>query len=164
MLLTTTFYKARVYNAFGDSIKPIIAGIDPGSTVGIAVLDVRGNIIDVESGKGLSASDVIFELQSYGEPLIIAADRNPAPKSVKKIAAAFNALSFVPEEHLSVLEKKQLVRPYLESLKLMNNHEKDALAAALKAFGFYSSKLRNLEKRYGKNYEQSLRSVLLRDI
>jgi predicted RNase H-like nuclease (RuvC/YqgF family) len=78
---------------------------------------------------------------------------------VKKINAAFNARFFVPEEHLSVLEKKELVRGY----ELGNNHEKDALAAALKAYNMSSAKLRNIEKRLGRRFEEDVRSLFSED-
>ncbi len=142
-------------------IKHIIVGVDPGTTVGIAVLDLEGNIIEVESGKNLSVADVIFEIQSFGEPLVIATDRNPAPKSVKKVKAAFKCLLFEPEEHLSVAEKKELLRNIDPELKKkMNNHEKDALAAALKAFNHFSAKIRNLRKRYG--HEEKIAKAMLK--
>jgi len=103
-------------------------------------------------------NDIIFEINDHGKLVLLACDRYPVPKTVQKIGATFRCKIFCPEK-LSVMEKKELVRKY----KTQNNHEKDALAAALKAYNAYSSKLRNLRKRYGKRFERNLRKILLKE-
>lgn len=121
-------------------------------------MDFKGNVLDVESGRGLSVNDVIFEINQHGRLVLLACDRYPVPKTVQKIGATFKCKIFCPEK-LRVMEKKDLVRGY----KTRNNHEKDALAAALKAYNAYSSKLRNLRKRHGKRFERDLRKILLKE-
>lgn len=132
--------------------------MDPGTTVGLAFVDFKGNILDIESGKGLSVNDIIFEINQHGKLVLLACDRYPVPKTVQKIGATFRCKIFCPER-LSVMEKKGLVKGY----KTRNNHEKDALAAALKAYNTYSSKLRNLRRRYGRGFERNLRNILLKE-
>ncbi len=138
----------------------MIIGVDPGATVGVAFVDLDGSIVDVLSGKGLSVADVVFEIQQHGQAFAIATDRNPAPRPVRKVAAAFKCFLYEPEEHLSVAEKNELLKSIdVELRRRLNNHEKDALAAALKAFNHYSAKLRNIKKRTGKRFEEEVRKA-----
>ena len=37
---------------------PLIVGIDPGTTTGVAVFDLSGNLILIKSGKNLARSDI----------------------------------------------------------------------------------------------------------
>lgn len=141
----------------GDKLRPMICGVDPGTTVGLAFLSINGRVLDVSSGRHLSINDVIFEIEQHGDLVILACDRSPIPKTIQKIGASFKCRIFCPER-LSVAEKKLLVKGY----KTKNNHEKDALAAALKAYRTYSPKLKNLKKRY-KNFEKEIRGILLRE-
>lgn len=137
-------------------IRPIICGIDPGATVGLAFLDVEGNVIDIESGKNLSVNDIIWEIQQKGDLLILASDRTPIPRTIKKISAAFHCKIYYPDEALRKLEKEELTRQY----RNLNNHERDALAAALKAYNFFSHKLRQIKRQEGKNFEKNIKARL----
>lgn len=134
----------------------MICGVDPGSTVGLAFLDLEGRVIDVESGKNLSVSDIIWEIGQKGDLLILAADRFPLPHTVKKISAAFNCKVYHPDESFTKLEKGELTKGY----RNLNSHERDALAAALKAYNFFSHKLRQIRKQEGRNFEKNIRSRL----
>jgi predicted RNase H-like nuclease (RuvC/YqgF family) len=42
----------------------------------------------------------------------------------------------------------------------LNNHERDALAAALKAYNFFSHKLRQIKKQEGRGFESNVRGRL----
>ncbi len=121
----------------------LIVGIDPGTTVGLAFVDLRGNVINVESGKNLSFSEIMYEIQDHGEPVIVATDKAQPPEMVKRIAGLTNARLYSPPEDLSHQEKLELVKKY----SLKNQHEKDALAAALKAYNVYSGKIRSMLKK-----------------
>lgn len=120
-----------------------IVGIDPGMTTAVAVIDLNGNLIDVKSKKGWSPSDVIEFITSTGKPVLIATDKSNPPEYVQKIKASFNAVLYTPKEDISVEKKKTLTSKY----KYLNDHERDALAAAIDAYNSYKNKLRNIEKR-----------------
>ncbi|OYT33657.1 hypothetical protein B6U96_14920 [Archaeoglobales archaeon ex4484_92] len=120
-----------------------IVGVDPGATTAVAVIDLSGNLIDVSSKKSWKISDVIGFISSLGKPVVVATDKSTPPEFVQKIRALFNAVLYLPKDDISVEKKKTLTAGY----KLLNDHERDALAAALDAFNNYKSKFRNIEKR-----------------
>ena len=88
--------------------------------------------------------------------LILASDRTPLPRTIKKVSAAFGCKVYSPREALSKREKEELTKSY----RSLNNHERDALAAALKAYNFFSHKLRQIKKQEGKNFEKKVRDRL----
>ncbi|MEM7826556.1 MAG: DUF460 domain-containing protein [Candidatus Aenigmatarchaeota archaeon] len=62
--------------------KNLIVGIDLGKTVGIAIIDTKGNIVDLSSLKEVKKSEIINHLMKFGDVLLIASDVNPLPKGV----------------------------------------------------------------------------------
>jgi predicted RNase H-like nuclease (RuvC/YqgF family) len=127
------------------SIKPryLIVGIDPGTTTALAALDLDGNLLHLTSSRQMAMSDVIESLYKVGKPLIIATDVQEMPYSVEKIRRAFSAIAFVPKQDVSVETKVEMTAPF----EYANDHERDALSAALDAFRQYRHKFQNLLKR-----------------
>jgi predicted RNase H-like nuclease (RuvC/YqgF family) len=127
------------------SIKPryLIVGIDPGTTTALAALDLDGNLLHLASSRQMAMSDVIESLYKVGKPLIIATDVQEMPYSVEKIRRAFSAIAFVPKQDVSVETKVEMTAPF----EYANDHERDALSAALDAFRQYRHKFQNLIKR-----------------
>ncbi len=121
----------------------LIAGIDPGTTTAVALMDLAGNLISIRSKKDWSISEVIEFITEHGKPVIIATDKKNPPDFVSKVRASFNAVLHSPKEDLNVEKKRDLTSEY----KILNDHERDALAAAMDAFNYYKSKFRNIEKR-----------------
>jgi len=117
----------------------LIVGIDPGTSVGVAVLDIYGNLISTCSKRGMKRSDIIHYIMKFGRPLIIASDVTPAPKSVEKIARSFGSRLYYPKFSLLIIEKFSVVRNYSDAA--YDEHQRDALAAALKAWKKYRSML-----------------------
>jgi predicted RNase H-like nuclease (RuvC/YqgF family) len=135
----------------GEPKKLLIVGIDPGHVTGIAALDLSGSIVFVTSRRGVDRQEVVEMIRSYGLPLVVASDVKPAPDFVKKLASMLGAQLYEPPEPLSVDEKRELVSRYASGLKL-DSHERDALAAAIKAYNYYSDKVKQIESvlsRYG---------------
>ncbi len=120
-----------------------IVGIDPGTTTAVAIIDLNGNLIDVKSKKSWNPAEVVEFIASNGKPVVIATDKSNPPEYVQKVKAAFNAVLYTPKDDISVEKKKSLTARY----KLLNDHERDALAAAIDAYNSYKNKLRNIEKR-----------------
>jgi uncharacterized protein len=127
------------------SIKPryLIVGIDPGTTTAVAALDLDGNLLLLISSRQMAMSDVIESLYKVGKPLIIATDVQEMPYSVEKIRRAFSAIAFVPKQDVSVEIKMEMTAPF----EYANDHERDALSAALDAYRHYRHKFQNLIKR-----------------
>lgn len=134
--------------------KWIIVGFDPGLTVGIAILDLSGNVISTKSFKEISRSEIIKHIISYGKTVLVATDVYPPPKMVKKLASTLNSKISSPSKTFTVSSKTEVVDSYLNeissSISSDNAHERDALAAAIKTYKHYQKKLNQIEKRAGK--------------
>ncbi|HUV79342.1 MAG TPA: DUF460 domain-containing protein [Candidatus Bathyarchaeia archaeon] len=125
--------------------KYTIVGIDPGTTVGIAMIDLNGKPVDVFSAKNYSISDAIARIESHGTPLIVASDVTPTPAMIKKISSMFAAPGHDLVESLSTEEKIALTKG--EGYEYKNAHERDALAACVNAFKRYKKKFAQVQKK-----------------
>ena len=100
-----------------------IVGIDPGTTVGVAMLDLNGKPIEVFSSKNYSVSDAIARIIALGNPLIVASNVTPMPSMVKKISSVFSSPVHELDESLSTEEKVALTKG--EGYEYKNVHERD---------------------------------------
>lgn len=121
----------------------IIVGIDPGTTTGVAALNLHGELVDVVSARTMSLSDVIEWIASRGKPLIVATDVFPTPGAVEKIKRSFNSVLYSPGEGLQAEDKITMARQF----GYKNDHQRDALAAAVSAFKKYRNKFSLVEKK-----------------
>ena len=121
----------------------LIVGIDPGTTTAVAALDLDGNLLHLASSRQMNMGDVVESLYRVGKPLIIASDVQEMPYSVEKIRRAFSAVAYTPKQDVSVETKVDLT----SSFQYSNDHERDALSAALDAYRQYRHKFQNLLKR-----------------
>jgi hypothetical protein len=121
----------------------LIVGIDPGTTTAVAALDLDGNLVHLESSRQMSMAGVIESLYRVGKPLIVASDVHEMPFSVEKIRRAFNGVAYTPRVDMSVEAKQALTQDF----DPRNDHERDALAAAIDAYRAYRNKFQNLVKR-----------------
>lgn len=121
----------------------IVVGLDPGTTTGIAALNLRGELIDLVSAREMSSSDVIEWIASRGRPLIVATDVFPTPGAVEKVKRSFSATLYSPGMDVPAEEKIALAREF----GYKNDHERDALAAASSAFKKYKNKFVQVDKK-----------------
>ena len=140
----------------------MIVGIDLGITAGIAILDTRGNILNLSSKKEATKNDIIKHVLKFGEPLIIASDVNPLPRGIKKLSSSLGSHSFYPKVSMSYKEKSKIIDDYKERIK--DSHQKDALASALRAFKNYHStflKVEEILKKIGRKdvFEEVVKRV-----
>jgi uncharacterized protein len=140
---------------FSSLKKPIIVGIDPGTTTALASLDLNGNILSLQSRKNLKRSDIISLIIEQGNPIIVASDIYPVPHNVEKIAASFNCKLLHPEENYSRKAKWSYMKTnfsdsYRNKKLYKNRHERDALLAAF--FGWNS--IKSLVQRIAQRLEQ----------
>jgi len=133
-------------------MRRLIVGVDPGVTVGLAVLSLDGQPILVESRRDWSLQELLKRISEIGEPTLISSDVSPASEILKNLSHKLNAVLFVPLISLGADEKRQVARSYadLHGLKLRNAHEVDALAAAVKAYRHYEKKFKQVEARVRK--------------
>jgi predicted RNase H-like nuclease (RuvC/YqgF family) len=121
----------------------IIVGLDPGTTTGIAALNLQGDLIDLISSRAMSSSDVIEWIAARGRPLVVATDVFPTPGAVEKVKRSFNAVLYSPGSDVPAEEKISLAKEF----GYKNDHERDALAAAVSAFKKYKNKFLQVEKK-----------------
>jgi len=83
--------------------------------------------------------------QGYGSPVVVATDVSDPPDAVKRLCSTFGAKLFLPPEDMGVEEKRELVRRF--GVHVKTTHERDAVAAAIKAYTFYSKLLDSIKQR-----------------
>ncbi|MEF8975843.1 MAG: DUF460 domain-containing protein [Halapricum sp.] len=108
----------------------VLVGIDPGTTTAVAVVGLDGEVLDVYSTRTDDAAAVTEWIVERGRPVIVAADVTPMPTTVEKLRRSFDAAGWVPDSDLPVDEKQHRTREQAYD----NDHERDALAAALYAY------------------------------
>ncbi len=134
----------------GKPDRPVIVGLDPGQTTGLAVVDLHGRVLLTLARRGMDRGSIIEVVESLGRPVIVAVDVDDPPEAVRKLAAQFNAELFHPAKPMSVAEKYNLASKALGGRLPATTHERDALAAAYKAYLSLQSKLRHLDSYLSK--------------
>ena len=109
-------------------------------------------------------NQIIKDILDFGYPVIVASDVNPPPKAIKKIARSFGCKVFYPEKSLTNFEKEKIIKKYKRRIK--GFHQKDALAASLKAFKSYRELFAKIEDatskvKNKKIFDKVVRKVLL---
>ncbi len=129
----------------------VIVGIDPGIETGLAVIDLSMRPLLVASSRELDRASILTKIYSVGIPVLVATDKNPPPDTVKKIASTLGVPLYVPPKSLSVAEKESLVewfrRRSRTDIRIETSHERDALAAAIKAYKVFERKFAEIERK-----------------
>ncbi|MEM2889304.1 MAG: DUF460 domain-containing protein [Candidatus Bathyarchaeia archaeon] len=130
-------------------MKHLIVGIDPGVTVGLAAITLNGKPVLIESKRSWSFSDLIKTISELGEATIVSSDVSPAPELLEQLSHKLNAVLFVPLFSMASIEKRQTAKEYAQNFefKIRNVHEADALAAAVKAYRHYQTRLEQTEEK-----------------
>jgi len=140
--------------------------------VGIAILDLSGNVIATKSCKEMARAEVIKFIIGHGKTVLIATDVYPVPKNVRKLASTLNSKIYSPSKTFTVSSKTELVDSYLNEISSdnypANAHERDALAAAIKTYKHYQKKLQQIERRTEKlgltpEEVDEVKSMVIRD-
>ena len=147
-VMTTRSYQRR-----------ILVGIDPGTTVGIAILDLNGKPLEVLSQRQISKGEIIQAITEYGIPVVFCSDVSPIPQLVSKLAATFESEILSPNTLLSKLDKRELAKEV--NFRVNNNHESDALAAAVNGYKQIRSRFNNLNTEGLKRIEIDLSKALV---
>ncbi len=123
-------------------MQPLIVGIDPGTTIGIAVLDINCAPVLVTSSKNLSMHHVIKMITQKGLPMIVASDKKNTPEYVKNISIKLGASLYHLRSDMRVSEKQKLISGF----RVENDHERDSLAAAVACCRAISPKIRHIRR------------------
>jgi hypothetical protein len=134
------------------SKKPLlVGGLDPGTTIGFALLDIDGKVVNLESSKQLSFSILIAKTVAAGRILAVGCDKQKVPELVERYSTKLGARIFAPDHDLLISEKKEIV----SGVKTRNSHEFDAAASAIHALRQISPLLRRIRafvKKYRKEH------------
>jgi predicted RNase H-like nuclease (RuvC/YqgF family) len=148
--------------------KPLIVGMDPGTTTGIAVFDLSGNLILVKSGKNMSRADIATVISSAGNPIIVSSDIKPIPRAVEKIAISFSARLIEPAETFSRKEKHETAKEYmrLHGHVWKNRHERDALVSGIYAYKRVRQLVDRINSRFRKTRvsDPGLRNMIITEV
>jgi predicted RNase H-like nuclease (RuvC/YqgF family) len=128
----------------------VVVGIDPGTTTAAAVLDLDGEVLDVYSTRTDDTAAVTEWIIERGRPLLVAADVEPMPRTVEKFRRSFDAAGWVPASDLPVDEKKHRTR----EVSYDNDHERDALAAALYAYDAHADQFGRIARKVPPTFER----------
>ncbi|QLC33296.1 DUF460 domain-containing protein [Halarchaeum sp. CBA1220] len=121
----------------------VLVGVDPGTTTAVALVDLDGHLLDVLSTRTADTADVIEWIVERGRPVLVAADVTPMPATVDQIRRSFDAAGWHPENDLPVDEKQHRTRE--EGYD--NDHERDAMAAALYAHDAHADQIRRITRK-----------------
>jgi predicted RNase H-like nuclease (RuvC/YqgF family) len=121
----------------------VIVGIDPGTTTAVALLDLDGKLLDVLSTRTADTAEVIEWIIERGRPVLVAADVTPMPETVEKFRRSFDAAGWTPENDLPVDGKQHRTREHGYD----NDHERDAMAAALYAFDAHADQFARIARK-----------------
>lgn len=137
--------------------KPLILGIDPGTTTAVAILDALGRTLQCFSSKNPDKSQVILKVVRYGEPIAVGTDKSAVPSTVGGYARKLGAIVVSPAKDLTKVEKKSVI-----DKSLGNDHEQDALAAAKFAYKSIEPRLRDAANHLEKKGNIDLSAEVLR--
>lgn len=133
----------------------LIVGIDPGTTVGVAILNFEGKLVNLFSSKNIGLNEVIKYLIGFGRVSVIASDVDHVPDFVYRLAASLDAEIFIPETSILVSEKVDMTKEY----KYKDTHQRDSLSAAIYAF----KKLKNkFEKISAMGYGDDVKHLVIK--
>ncbi len=130
------------------SSRRLIIGVDPGMVTGLAIMGLGGEVYGLYSGRNVSRRDLLNIVYEYGIPILVATDVSKPPEYVKRLAAMVGAVVYHPDRDLTIVEKSELAMKALEGsgLKVKTPHERDALAAAYKAYLSLQGKLSKVDE------------------
>ena len=121
----------------------VIVGIDPGTTTAAAVIGLDGTVHARLSSRTADTAAVTEWIIEQGRPIIVAADVEPMPETVEKFRRSFDAAGWHPTTDLPVDEKLHRTR----EVGYENDHERDALAAALYAYDAHVDQFERISEK-----------------
>ncbi|MEF8801788.1 MAG: DUF460 domain-containing protein [Halolamina sp.] len=128
----------------------VIVGIDPGTTTAAAVVGIDGTVHDLYSSRTGDTAELTEWLIERGRPMLVAADVTPMPETVEKFRRSFDAAGWTPESDLPVDEKLHRTR----EVSYENDHERDALAAALFAVDDHADQFERIVQKVPPQFDR----------
>ncbi|KZX11698.1 DUF460 domain-containing protein [Methanobrevibacter filiformis] len=136
--------------------KNLIVGYDHGLNVGLAILDLNGNLLFLNSFKEISNSELIDTIHDYGNVVLIGVNSTQTPKIVEELGISLNSPIFTLQENQDdqnnklPSSKQKILNSFLNKKQFINDNGKNALIGAIRAFNEYSPKFDNLENNFNR--------------
>ena len=108
------------------------------------MLALDGRVLKVESHKHWKRGEVVEKIALYS-PDVIACDTNPTSDFARSLKRSFGARLLFPKKSMTEYDKHKMAAK--TGVKMNNKHERDALAAALKAYHQLENKLRQAGRK-----------------
>ncbi|MGQ9596611.1 MAG: DUF460 domain-containing protein [Thermoproteota archaeon] len=124
-----------------------IVGLDPGTTTGLAIMSLNGEILLLKSLRHWSRSDIIMEILNAGNPVLLATDKAEIPKAVRELSQVLKLMVFKVERESTLEDKKVIVKEFASraGVEVKDEHQISALYAAIKAFNNFKNEFNNIE-------------------
>lgn len=140
----------------------VVVGIDPGTTLGYAILDLKGNVLRLGSERGGSLKRLLEESTYHGIPIISSTDKMKCPELVHQFCAKTGSRLVAPPADLTLREKRALADDGITN----NSHELDALSAARFALKKYSAMFAKVDKallgRDDERFSEEVKRLLIK--
>ncbi len=146
----------------------LIGGIDVGLHTSVALLDLDGEIVCLDTLVHPKNSQVLDHITDCGNVLVMSTDRAKSPSQMKKLASSISAKLILPAKNMTRKKKRLLVIDFLrDEIPKMNDHEKSALASAIFAYKKFRPNFKKLRDRLEKNgsvkeFDKSRRELFLK--
>jgi predicted RNase H-like nuclease (RuvC/YqgF family) len=123
--------------------KDINVGIDLGTTIDIAALDLGGNLVYFASVRLFSPADLIRKIANLGKPLILVFNKAEMPFGVGKIRCSFSVIALNSKKDILIKDKCILTRDH----NFKNNRKCDLLSTAMCVYRTYKNEFESILKR-----------------
>ncbi|MDO8628691.1 MAG: DUF460 domain-containing protein [Nanoarchaeota archaeon] len=120
-----------------------ILGVDPGTTVGYALLDVMGKLVMLKSARDLPVEKLIQEVSPMGKIVVVGTDVCYSPRYVERVCSILGAKLFSPGMDVKEGVKDRLT----DRFRVKDDHQRDALASALLAFDHVRATFEKVDAR-----------------
>ena len=137
--------------------KLLIAGVDPGTSLGYAVLDIEGKVVKIKSSKQMNLNSLIAEVTNLGKVMVVGTDKAKIPGFVELFSVKTGGRVIRPKEDLKIVEKRDLIFGY----STRDSHEADALASALFAYKEVRSLLKKIEVFVKHNNKSNIKERII---
>ncbi len=135
----------------------LIIGIDPGTTLGYAIINTEGQLIKIDSSKNFSLSLLISKTIDLGKIIAVGTDKKKIPSFIKDFSIKIGAKIINPKEDLKVEEKKELT----SNIKTRDYHQMDALASALFAYKELTPLLKKIQDYVECNKKENKKNKII---
>lgn len=147
--------------------KILIGGIDVGLHTSVALLDLEGELVCLDTLVHPKNSQTLDHIMDCGNVLVLSTDRAKTPSQLKKLASSISAKLILPAKNMTKKKKRMLILDFIEEEMKMNSHEKSALASAIFAYKKFRPNFKKLRDRLEKSgnvkdFEKSRRELFLK--